>query len=199
MLTIYVSPRDQQINTVDGSCMTVKEVFVREAGGFVSLQDLEPPSDLDDLELVLVHRFFPKKLCITADVRAAMLDFLRSYHAKQDISFDCYAFANLVKGMEAHKVPYMLKYWETRALPWRLRSGSIVFFLSGENHFHHAAVYLSSGLYISVWGAGGDLEIATLKSMRRDYGAERAMLAIPKGGRDAHLRTETDCAPHAHD
>lgn len=189
MLTIYVSPRDQQITTVDGSHMTVKEMFVREAGGFVSLQDLEPPSDLDDLELVLVRRFFPKKLHITADVRAAMLDFLRSYHAKQDISFDCYAFANLVKGMEAHEVPCMLKYWEIRALPWRLRPGSVVFFLSGENQFHHAAIYLDSGLHISVWGAGGDLEISTLKSMKRDFGAERAVLAIPKGGRHAHLRT----------
>lgn len=189
MLTIYVSPRDQQITTVCGSHMTVKTVFVREAGGFVSLQDLEPPSNLDDLELVLMRRFFPKKLCITAEVRAAMLYFLRSYHAKQDISFDCYAFANLVKGMEAHKVPYMLKYWETSALSWRLRSGSVVFFLSGENQFHHAAVYLDSGLYISVWGAGGDLEIATLKSMKRDYGAERAVLAIPKGKHDAYLRT----------
>lgn len=181
MLTIYVSPRDQQITTVDGSQMTVKEVFVREAGGFVSLQDLEPPSDLNDLELVLMRCFFPKKLDITDDAKTAMLDFLRSYHAKQDISFDCYAFANLVKGMETHKVPFMLKYWETRALPWRLRPGSVVFFLSGKNQFHHAAVYLGSGLYISVWGAGGDLEIATLKSMKRDYSAERAVLAIPKG------------------
>jgi hypothetical protein len=169
--------------------MTVRTVFVRETGGFVSLQDFEPPSDLADLELVLVRRFFPKKMRVPTEVKAAMLNFLRRYHAKQDITFDCYAFANLVKGMDTHKVPYMFKYWETCALPWRLRSGSVVFFLSGENHFHHAAVYLGSGLYISVWGAGGDLEIATLKSMKRDFGAERAVLAIPKGGRDAHLRT----------
>lgn len=180
MLTIYVSPRDQQITTVNGTLMTVKAVFVREAGGFISLQDLKPPSDLDDLELVLVLRFFTKKIRLPADVKTAMLDFLRSYHAKQDISFDCYAFANLVKGAWSHKVPYMLKHWDTRVLPWRPRVGSVVFFLSGENHFHHAAVYIGAGLYISVWGAGGDLEIATLKSMKRDFGAERAVLAQPK-------------------
>lgn len=180
MLTIYVSPRDQQITTVDGVRMIVKEVFVRGAGGFVSLQDLEPPSDLNDLELVLVRRFFLKRIRIPADAKVAMLEFLRSYHAKQDISFDCYAFANLVKGVEAHKVPYMLKYWELRSLPWLVRPGSIVFFLSGEDHFHHAAVYIDSGLYLSVWGAGGDLEIATLKAMKRDYGAERIALAVPK-------------------
>lgn len=180
MLTIYVSPRDQQITTVDGSRMTVKEVFVRGAGGFVSLQDLEPPSDLNDLELVLVRRFFPKRIHIPAEVKAAILEFLRSYHAQQDISFDCYTFANLVKGVGAHKVPFMLQYWDTHRLPWRLSVGSVVFLLSGENHFHHAAVYVGFGLYLSVWGAGGDLEIATLKTMKRDYGAERVMLAVPK-------------------
>lgn len=180
MLTIYVSPCDQQITTVDGSRMTVKAVFVREAGGFVSLQDFEPPFDLDELRFVLTRRFFPRNLCVPDKVKTAAHTFLRNYHAKQDISFDCYAFANLVKGMEAHKVPYMLKYWETHSLPWRLRVGSVVFFLSGVNHFHHAAVYLGSGLYISVWGAGGDLEVATLKSMKRDYRAERVVLAIPR-------------------
>lgn len=180
MVTIYVSPRNQQITTVDGSHMTVKVVFVREADGFVSLQDFKPPFDVNELRFVLSRRFFSRNLSLSSEVKTALCTFLRDYHTKQDISFDCYAFANLVKGIKAHKVPYMLNYWEIRILPWRLRAGSIVFFLSDMNHFHHAAVYLGSGLYVSVWGAGGDLEVATRKSMKCDYGAQHVVLAIPR-------------------
>jgi len=117
MFTIYVSPRAQHIITADGSCMTVKEVFVREADGFVNFQDSKPPSDLCDLRLILMRRFFPRELSVPANVKAAILDFLRSYHAKQDISFDCYAFANLLGGVYAHTVPYLRKHWRLCALP----------------------------------------------------------------------------------
>lgn len=180
MVTIYVSPREIPITTVDGSHMTVKMVLVHEAGSFISLQDWEPPTELHDVKIVYVRRFCSKRLKIPQNVKGAILHFLSTYHAKQDITFDCYAFVNLVRGVEVHKVPYMLKYWRTRPLPRVLPLGSIVFFESGENRFHHAAIYLGQGLYISVWGAGGDLEIAALKSMKRDYGAERVVFAQPK-------------------
>ena len=180
MLTIYVSPCEVPIITVDGYEMTVKMVLVRGADGFISLQDWEPSSELEDVEIVLMRRFFDWRFRLPSDLKEAILGFLRCYHAKQDTEFDCYAFANLVKGVEIHKVPYMLKYWDTKPLPWRLPVGSVVFFRSNKNHFHHAAVYIGSGLYISVWGAGGDLEVATLKSMKHDYGAEEVVLAQPK-------------------
>jgi hypothetical protein len=179
METIYVSPHDVPITTVDGCQMSVKLVLVSEAGGFISIQDWEPPTELDDVEIVLVRKFRPKRFQLPHNVKQAILHFLQRYHAKQDISFDCYAFANLVRGAEVHKVPYMLKYWNKKPKPWFVPIGSIVFFESGENQFHHAAVYIGHGLYISVWGAGGDLEIATLKTMKRDYGAERVVLAEP--------------------
>lgn len=179
METIYVRPRDVPITTVDGYQMSVKLVLVRGAGGFISLRDWEPSSELNDVEIVLVRKFRSKRFQLPYNVKQAILHFLQRYHAKQDISFDCYAFANLVKRVEVHKVPYMLKYWNKRPKPWFIQVGSVVFFESGENRFHHAAVYIGHGLYISVWGAGGDLEIATLKSMRRDYDAERVMFAEP--------------------
>lgn len=180
MLTIYVNPRDIPITTVDGCQMSVKLVMVREAGGFISLQDWETPTELNDVEIVLTRNFCPKRLQLPHNVRQAILHFLSRYHAKQDISFDCYAFANLVKGVEVHQVPLMLKYWNRRPKPLFVPIGSIIFFESSENTFHHAAVYIGHGLYISVWGAGGDLEVATLESMKRDYGAERVVLAQPK-------------------
>lgn len=180
MVTIYVSPREVPITTVDGRRMSVKLVLVHEAGGFISLQDWEPPTEIEEVELIWARRFYPKRFQLPQEVQQAMRFFLKRYHAKQDISFDCYAFANLTKGIEVHKVPYMLKYWNRRPLPWFVPIGGVVFFESGENQFHHAAIYIGHGLYISVWGAGGDLEVATLKSMKRDYGAERVVLAEPR-------------------
>lgn len=181
METIYIRSRNVSIITVDGYRMSVKQVLVRKESTFINLQDWEPPTDLDDIEIVLVrNRFCSKQIQLPANVKRAILHFLQHYHAKQDISFDCYAFANLVKGVSAHKVAFMLKYWNKQPKPWFISPGSIVFFESSKNRFHHAAVYLGHGLYLSVWGAGEDLEVATLQSMKSDYGAERVTLAEPR-------------------
>ena len=180
MLTIFVSPRNHQITTADGQTMTVKGMFVSEAGRLVSLFDYQPPKDLNDVQIVLVRKYRKNKvLSLPADLKQAILSFLRNYHAKIDMSFDCYAFANLVKGVEVHKVPYMIAFWERKKKPWLPQPGSVVFYGIGETQFHHAAVYLGAGLYISVYGAGGDLEIATHRNMMRDYRAKHACLAEP--------------------
>jgi cell wall-associated NlpC family hydrolase len=63
----------------------------------------------------------------------------------------------------------------------RLKVGDIVFLLkSKENDFRHAALYVGHGLYISVYGAGGDLEFSTLKDMLRDFDAEHVVTATPR-------------------
>jgi len=180
MLTIYVSPRKQKIITADGQTMTVKGTFVREEGGFVNLQDYKPPNNLSDVEIVLVKRFWRRHFKLSPNLKLAILQFLRTYHAKQDISFDCYAFANTVERLELHKVALMLKFWHLTRRPWVLSAGSTVFFCSDGSHFHHAAVFIGSGLFISVYGAGGDLEVATLKYMKRDYKAKTILLAMPQ-------------------
>ncbi len=181
MLTIYVSPHNRQIITADSQVMTVKEVFVREAGGLVSLYDFEPSIDLNDVQIVLVRRYLQNKILkLPADLKLAMIHFLREYHGKINMEFDCYAFANLVKGVQVHKVRYMVNFWKLFPKPWIINFGSVIFFCNGRSHFHHAAIYIGSGLYISVYGAGGDLEVTTLKAMKRDYRANEVVLAKPK-------------------
>jgi hypothetical protein len=160
MLTIFVSPRNHQTTTADGQVMTVKGMFVSEAGGFVSLFDYQPPKDLNDVRIVLVRKYRKNKiLSLPADLKQA--------------------FANLVKGVEVHKVPYMIAFWEREEKPWRPQPGSVIFYDTGDTQFHHAAIYLGAGLYISVYGAGGDLEVATHRNMMRDYRAKHACLAEP--------------------
>jgi hypothetical protein len=180
MLNIYVSYRTQNIITNDGHPMTVREVYVRDNNQLLNLNSCESFPALDDIEITLIGRFFTKKLCLSKDTCSAILTFLSRYHAKQDVTFDCYAFANLMKNVPLHRVPHMLTFWEIKRKPWRIPCGSVVFLTSGRNRFHHAAIYIGANLYISVYGAGGDLEIATLADMRRDYRADCVFIAFPK-------------------
>ncbi len=179
MVNIIVSRHEVPIITMDGRRMFVKLVLVHEADDFIHLQDWEPSKNQEEVNLILIRRFSQKRLDLPDEIQQSISFFLQNYHAKQDTSFDCYAFVNLTKGVETHTAPQMLKYWKRRPLPWLLPIGSVVFLESGDNQFHHAAVYLGHGLCISVWGAGGDLEVATLKAMKRDYGAESVVLAEP--------------------
>ena len=180
MLTLYVEPCEESLVTADGIQMFVRGTVAREGSEFISLRDWEPSTEVVDVEVVVGKRFFSKKIQLPQDVKRAVLNFLRNYHAKQDESFDCYSFSNEVKGLRAHRAYAMRLYWETKSLPWFIPIGSVVFLLGEEGKFYHAAIYIGCGLYISVWGAGGDLEFATLKSMCLDYGAERVVLARPK-------------------
>jgi cell wall-associated NlpC family hydrolase len=74
----------------------------------------------------------------------------------------------------------MFDHWLTKRLWYRPKYGSVVFLIKGEHNFRHAAIYIGRGLYISVWGAGGDLEIASLKSMKKDFEANRVEIATPR-------------------
>jgi len=124
-----------------------------------------------------MRKRYPKMLALDGDVKRAIISFMRDYHAREDFAFDCYAFANLVRSIEPHRLRVLRAYWTLKTLSKRPRAGDIVFLLKGHDHFRHAAVYLGSGLYLSVWGGGGDLEVATLKGMMRDFGATKARLA----------------------
>ena len=44
-----------------------------------------------------------------------------------------------------------------------------------KNESPHAAVYVGFGLYLSVYGAGGNLEFSRLPDMKRDYGASHCV------------------------
>jgi hypothetical protein len=179
MITIYVRHETVPIISVDGRRMTVKCMWVADAGNQVALPKWEPSSPINQVSMVLQKRFRPVPLPIPPQVSNAIVHFLQKYHARQNVSFDCYAFSNLVAGVTPHQVTHMLRFWKRRPLPFRLPIGSVVFFESGIDGFHHAAVYIGHHLYLSVWGAGGDLEVATLRSMKRDFGASRIVLGEP--------------------
>jgi hypothetical protein len=180
MLTIAVSQKDFPVVDVTGFVARVRNAIVKEGDNYVSLQNSQPFKEYKDVKIILMSRFFSWRLSLTDELKEAIKLFMKKYHAQQNLSVDCYAFANMVKGVEEHKVTSMLLYWRTRRLWFRPKPGSVIFLIKGKNQFRHAAVYIGRGLYISAWGAGGDLEIASLKSMKIDFVATRVELAIPR-------------------
>ncbi len=179
MTSLYIGTENIPTKTFDGQPMTIKPILVEVEGRFISHRDWKPPPDVSEIDMVVAGKMREIPLPLPGDVAQGILHHLKYFHGRQDNSFDCYAFANLVKGVPQHRMPYMLLHWHKRHLPWRVPIGSVVFLESGATRFHHAAIYLGRQLYLSVWGAGGDLEIATLKTMKRDFDAERVMLAHP--------------------
>ena len=180
MLSILVGRKDITVSETSGFIARVRNTIVKEGDKYVCLQDSQPFQKYDDVEIILTKRFFNQRLLLTDELKAAILLFMEKYHAQEDLSVDCYTFATIVRGMKRHKMPFMLSYWNIKRLWIHPSPGSVVFLVKGTNQFRHAAINIGSGLYISVWGAGGDLTVASLKSMKKDFDADRVVIATPR-------------------
>jgi len=177
MLTLLTKMRHHSIYTQDGLKFEVKHLMAHTEEGLQELRDLEPVIQFDDIELVLLNKFFNIKVSLPLNLRQAMVYFINHYHAKEILHFDCYAFACLVAKHPEHREKWINRYWKLRPKPWFLKRGDVVFLMDGE--WKHAAIYLGYGLYISVYGGGGDLEISTLKQMKRGFKPGKVYLAEP--------------------
>lgn len=180
MLTLFVDPKKIVVQTVDGVRLSVYPIRIFRGPDPEFLNDCTNLSEVKDMRIFLRRwkRFW--KLRIHPDTKKAVVKFLNHYHTKQDITFDCYAFANLVRGISAHSVAYANKYWSMQIKRRWSRVGDVIFLQgTADNYFRHAAVYIGWGLYISVYGAGGDLEIATLSDMQREFEADFVVVATP--------------------
>ena len=183
MLTIFVSRRKQRIITADGSRMKVRRAYIRRGKKLRFLQEPESFGLLSGVRIVVKEWFGLKRLPRHEKIEKGIIQFLQQYHAKQNIKFDCYAFANLVHGVEAHPCCYLHRHWSTRLYNGRVEIGETLFLITpGQTleNFYHAAIYIGRGLYVSVYGAGGDLEVATFRDMKKFYKAKKALLATPK-------------------
>lgn len=182
MLTIVVGPRKENIETADKKNMRVYPLLIEEGNKFRCFQERTDYKTVGDVEILAIRWFLPfraLRLKLSPEIKKSVVEFLRQYHAKRCVDFDCYSFAVLVRGLKQHSKSYLWGLWNFRRPRLFPQVGDIVFLLSeNRQRFHHAAVYIGWGLYLSVYGSGGDLEIATLKDMKKDYGAEDIVRAI---------------------
>jgi len=183
MLTILVSRKKQKIITADNETMQVRRAYVWENGSPQFLQQRKTFEDLTGVEIVVKEWYGLRKLPLTSKVEEAILKFLRDYHITQDMGFSCYSFASLVHGVTSPFGCNMHDFWSERPYKWRIKVGDALFLIRPIDKevslFCHAAIYIGRGLYISVYGAGGTLEISTLKDMQLFYNA-KAYIAEPR-------------------
>lgn len=180
-MILEVGYRKIDVFTDDGLVMPVREILTQQRGEIKAVQEFTTFDDLDEVQIVFTWWILRHRLRTDAGVEQAIITHLKLYHAKRDMDFDCYAFANLVRGVPKHPVKYMRRYWDTHVLVGKPRPGDVVFLVNIEDTtFYHAAVYVGMGLYVSVWGCGGDIEFATLKDMKIGFNAQKVFVATPR-------------------
>ncbi len=184
MLTVIVGHRKEEIFFSDGSVMKTYSAFVRRDGKYASVKSLIQQGELREIELYIQRLWlWPKRVRLSPHVMRGIVEFFNRFHMQGDLFFDCYAFANLVRGVKPHLVKDTRCYWKTKEISSTPRAGDTIFLVRKEKwgfQFRHAATCIAPDLYVSVYGAWGDLEFATLEDMKRDFEATTVLLATPR-------------------
>lgn len=184
MLTLYIGSRKILIKDVSNSLFfRVLPVAYEKNGKLFELRMSTHLPELDGVEIRLLWWKYFINLPVSSKLQTAILNFMLFKHLVKDDSFDCYSFACEVASVPQHDKKFLADYWELKPL-FLPKVGDIVFFSSEIRknffHFHHAAIYLGFGRYFSVWGAGGQFEVATRRDMKKGFCAKKAYLAIPR-------------------
>ena len=140
----------------------------------------DPPSTSGmEFEIYLLGKSYEKQIVLEPHVNKALEYYFKKYHKKSTLDFDCYAFVNRIERIESHKVRNLYAYWVTRPLK-RPRRNDIILLLNLEKKmFRHAAIYLGHGIYLSVYGGGGDIELATLQDLKQTFGPSEVFVGKP--------------------
>jgi hypothetical protein len=183
MPAIIITP--WRVDSIDpeGRVFRVRQLSFEKDGEYRNLHDGKPFEAEDSLEIRRIVRKWGRLRSVTLTVPSALLRaitiFLSEHHGKEH-ALDCYDFANLVAGIPPHDKSVLFAYREQRRRFVR-RPGDTVFLIrKKEYQFRHAAIYLGHGLYISVYGRNGDLEVASLHDMKRNYGAKDVLTVVPR-------------------
>jgi cell wall-associated NlpC family hydrolase len=179
MAQLTIGPRRVWIKTADGVLGRVYTAFIESVGYSGSLEDCTGIAETN-LDIRYKGLFGSRRIPVTERIQDGILQFLREFSGKGDVSFDCYSFVNLVHDRPLHQKRYLVRDWSLYPLISLPPPGTPVFLLTCEhNRFHHGAIYIGLNLYISVYGAGGDLYISTLDDMVRMYKSKDVVFGVP--------------------
>ena len=131
-----------------------------------------------------VHRLrLPQK------VHDGIIEYLRLRSEHSNDQLDCYAFACLASGLplpeyteREEPVTPISEIWRVVS-PRTPKAGDVIVFeASKDTHdwFRHIAVYVGKGLYASVFGFGGELEVATLPELMKMWAATGMFRVVPR-------------------
>jgi len=184
VLEIVVTPNKERITFVDGKTMTVYQTVIKREGKVCRLRECKDFANVRKADIIVLRRaqpFIGLQLNLTPQIKKGIVKVLNRYHRKQKLSFSCYQFVNLVYGVNRrYGTKWWKMFWKVETSHKRRKVGDVVFLVDhAENMFYHSAIYIGFGLYLSVYGAGGDLEVATLKDMMRGFDAKDVDHVIP--------------------
>ena len=186
-LTVIVFDEDQHVTTADQVELTVKPVFVETDEGLTELRDYTPHTPVTAIQILFIQGEDIHHLDIPRRALDAVVSFLNTKHQKVNMEYMCFDFiyeAAFRDGRTRAKdidTDWRLRSWSKAD---RFRPSDAVLLhrsFNGRNTpFAHAAVYIGRGLFLSVYGAGGDFEVSTLENMQRDFNAPFIALATPR-------------------
>jgi hypothetical protein len=133
----------------------------------------------DDVAIGVWGRESARLLNIPSHVTCAIASFLRTKHGEQDPTFNCYTFANWVKGVRPHQLVELIDHWELCPRPKRWHAGNVAFFMKRDGFFLHAAICLGDGLFVSVYGGGGTIGFSAMKYLEREFVGKHVYHAVP--------------------
>lgn len=184
MLSLYIGSNKVWIQDTSGSTFQVFPVYYKKDKEVHELRLSNSLPLLDDVEIFFQWWRYFIRLPVSPELRTAILNFMLFKHIPQNDSYDCYSFACEYAKVGAHNKRHLFDFWKLKPLKRRPKVGQVIIMFArpAENniHFSHAAIYLGFGRYLSVWGGGGQLEVATLKDMKRDFKAPLVFLGTPR-------------------
>ena len=184
MPSIIITPWVRDSIDSYGDVFPVRHLSFKEGDSYRSLHDRKPFVFDQPLEIRLLVRTWPRLLSARIHVPPTIIEAVRkflSHYQGQEHTLDCYDFACTAANVAHHDKAYLVIYWKKICPLRRLQPGTVLFLLNtSTQQFPHAAISLGRGLYISVYGKGGDIEVTTLKAMRRSYGAKNIWVVTPR-------------------
>lgn len=134
-----------------------------------------------DVRMYRHHGQMFRGIPLSSQLRRAIARTLNRYNGKFEHSFDCHAFVHLACGVPLERDRPILNRWEPIAWSDGPNPGEAVFFVDLEHFiFHHSAIFLGRGLYLSVYGKGGILQISALSDMVHDYDTRHILRMRPR-------------------
>jgi len=183
MLSLYIGSAKGWITDSSGDPIRVYPVYYKKGEESLELRFSTSLPPLDNVEIFFQWWKYFIRLPVSEKLRTAILNFMIFKHLVEDRSYNCYSFACEYARVPQHAIEEMLTHWRLKPKRGWARAGEVVFFCSPVEDsvfFHHAAIHLGFGRYLSVWGGGGQFEVASLKDMRTSYRAQWIFTALAR-------------------
>ena len=184
MITLVQIVIDSRTSGVAPTEVDANRVYRARVSG-KDLYEMKIDLPVTDVSISWKRRYWPaKRIPISNALRKGILAYLNDYNVQRDLFFDCYAFANVANGVPSHPPKLVRKFWKIHLDAFTPENGHTIFLMqaSGKDRyvFRHAAICIDTNLFVSVYGAWGNLRFASLHDMMKEYEADALVKATPR-------------------